>query len=86
MSKSLFLATAFVTGFAASVAQAQEAPTTDAPPVSQADASATPSVDASSYGGTRARSASGAMTRQLGTQQPDCVGPASFCDIFKGGQ
>ncbi|WP_159833154.1 hypothetical protein [Burkholderia sp. 8Y] len=86
MSKNLLLAAAFITGLAASVAHAQEAPTTDAPSVSQADPGAMSSADASSYGGTRARSASGAMTRQPGTQQPDCVGPASFCNVFMGGQ
>lgn len=86
MSKNLLLAVAFVAGLAVSVAQAQEAPTTDVPSVSQGDASAMPSADASSYGGARARSASGGMTRQPGTQQPDCVGPASFCNVYMGGQ
>lgn len=85
MSRNLIIAAAILAGLSVSAAQAQDTTNTPSPATSQTDANTAPPTDSSSYGGARPQSASGGMTKAPGTQQPPCVGPASFCDIFKGG-
>lgn len=85
MFRNVLIAAAMLAGLSVSAAQAQDSTNTPSPATSQTDANTAPSTDSSSYGGTRPQSASGGMTKTPGTQQPACVGPASFCDIFKGG-
>ncbi|SAL82502.1 hypothetical protein AWB68_06543 [Caballeronia choica] len=72
MSKYLLFIAAFVAVLSVSAAQAQD--------------SAAPSADASGYGGAVGKSASGSNAKATGTQQIACVGPVSFCDIYRGGQ
>ncbi|SAK46192.1 hypothetical protein AWB78_00691 [Caballeronia calidae] len=82
-NKLLFVA-AFVATLSVSAAQAQDA--TSNPSASQTYGSAAPSGDTSGYGGAAGKSASGAMTKASAAPQQVCVGPASYCDIYKGGQ
>ena len=76
---------AFVAAFSIGAARAQDTTNNQTASASQTDGSAAPSANASGYGGTLGKSASGSSAKSTGTQQPGCVGPASFCDIFKGG-
>jgi hypothetical protein len=86
-NKLLFVA-AFVAALSVSAAQAQDATSNPpaSPSASQTYGSAAPSSDTSGYGGAAGKSASGAMTKAGGAPQQVCVGPASYCDIYKGGQ
>jgi opacity protein-like surface antigen len=87
MSRKLLLMGAVMAVLAVSAAQAQDMKNDNqSASASQSDGSAAPSADTSGYGGAVAKSASGSMMKAPGTQQPVCVGPASFCDIYKGGQ
>ena len=85
MTKKLHFIAAFVAALSVSAAEAQDTTNNQTAPVSTADSSAVASGDASGYGGAVGKSASGSMTRATGTTQPACIGPVSFCDIYKGG-
>ena len=85
-NKLLFVA-AFVAALSVSAAQAQDATSNPpASPASQTYGSAAPSGDTSGYGGAAGKSAPGAITKAGAAPQQVCVGPASYCDIYKGGQ
>ena len=84
MSKYMLFAAAFAAALSVGVAQAQEA-TSDQTPSSTSTLSAAPSADASGYGGAHAQSAAGKRANTTDIQQPACVGPVSFCDVFRGG-
>lgn len=86
MIKNVLVSAALVFGLSVSAAQAQDTPNVQAPSVSQTGAGATPSPETSGYGGTGAQSGAGAIARNPGSQPAACVGPAFFCDIFKGGE
>jgi hypothetical protein len=86
MSKKLLFTAAFVAALSVSAAQAQDSTNNQTATASQTDSTAAPSADASGYGGAVGQSASGSMSKATGMQQPGCVGPVSFCDIYKGGQ
>lgn len=86
MSKNLPFIAAFVAVLSVSAAQAQDTTNNQTVSAPQTEASAAPSADASGYGGVVGKSASGSIAKGTGTQQPACVGPVSFCDIYKGGQ
>jgi hypothetical protein len=81
----LIAAAAVVAAASVTAVRAQESANGQSQSVSQTYDSATPFADGSGYGGTRAQSASGAMDKWRSSQAPACVGPASFCDIYKGG-
>jgi hypothetical protein len=86
MSKNLLFIAAFAAVLSVSAAQAQDTTNNQTPSASQTEASAAPSADASGYGGAVGKSASGSNAKATGTQQIACVGPVSFCDIYRGGQ
>jgi hypothetical protein len=87
MSRKLLYLAACVAALSVSAAHAQDATSNNqTASTSQSNANAAPSTDTSAYGGAMGKSASGSMKPSVGMKQPDCVGPASFCDIYKGGQ
>lgn len=86
MSRKLLSTAAFVAALSVGAAHAQDSMNNQTTSTSQTYGNAAPSADTSGYGGAVGQSASGSMAKATGTQQPGCVGPGSFCDIYKGGQ
>ncbi len=84
MKANLLFLAAVTAALSTTAAKAQDATGVQGSSAPQAATWPT-STDASSYGDRRTQSASGSITEAAG-KQPGCVGPASFCNIYKGGQ
>ena len=85
MSQKLLCITAFLAAFSMNASHAQDTKNdSESTSVSQSDDSTASPPDSSAYGGAGGKSASGSIGKTGGTQQAVCVGPASFCDIYKG--